>query len=133
VDTFWCKAWKTESCWIWKGSLAFNGHHHQGLFKFRRKMQKATRVAFYLARGFWPKMALHTCDNPLCVNPSHLYDGDHSRNMKDRAERGRTFNKWSWIAERARDLRAYGCTQMQIAEWFGCPRTVVRYHLRAAA
>ena len=33
--------------------------------------------------------ALHTCDNSLCCNPRHLYQGDHVQNMRDMAERGR--------------------------------------------
>lgn len=30
---------------------------------------------------------LHTCDNPACVNPDHLYLGDQVQNMVDRTER----------------------------------------------
>jgi hypothetical protein len=33
--------------------------------------------------------ALHTCDNKMCVNPDHLYAGDHSQNMRDAYARGR--------------------------------------------
>jgi hypothetical protein len=31
----------------------------------------------------------HTCDEPACVNPEHLYAGTHSDNMQDAARRGR--------------------------------------------
>lgn len=31
----------------------------------------------------------HYCDNPSCVNPDHLYQDTHSKNMKDCFHRGR--------------------------------------------
>lgn len=34
--------------------------------------------------------ALHTCDNPACVNAAHLYDGTQKENRLDCARRGRT-------------------------------------------
>lgn len=32
----------------------------------------------------------HTCDNPRCINPSHLISGTLADNNRDRAERGRS-------------------------------------------
>lgn len=32
---------------------------------------------------------LHTCDNRICINPEHLYEGTRSQNMKDMWERRR--------------------------------------------
>jgi predicted DNA-binding protein (UPF0251 family) len=31
----------------------------------------------------------HRCDNPPCINPSHLYAGTHKQNMKDMVSRHR--------------------------------------------
>lgn len=52
----------------------------------------ASRIAYALEHNY-PDisnvMVLHTCDNPLCCNTNHLYLGNQSRNMQDKAERMR--------------------------------------------
>jgi hypothetical protein len=34
-------------------------------------------------------LIMHTCDNPLCINPDHLRLGTHAENMQDRNLKGR--------------------------------------------
>ena len=85
---FWDKtSIKSDSeCWLWKGAMS-GGY---GRFWFRNKVAKASRVAWILANNKEIPdglLILHTCDNPRCVNPSHLYAGTQSDNLKDRAER----------------------------------------------
>jgi hypothetical protein len=54
------------------------------------KKEKAHRLAFFRANGCWPKVVMHTCDNPRCVNPEHLVAGDWGANNRDRADKGRS-------------------------------------------
>jgi len=81
---------KTDTCWLWTG--ATNGHY--GKIGVNGKTVPAPRVAYTLFRGPIPPgmFVLHSCDNPLCVNPEHLRTGTHRENMRDMAERGRARN-----------------------------------------
>ena len=74
-------------CWEFVGSKDSWGY---GQLTYQGKLWKANRLAFFLTHGRLPEpMALHHCDNPPCCNPSHLYEGDGSQNMRDMYARGR--------------------------------------------
>ena len=80
----------TEECFIWIGS-------HCGKPQYKRATVQlgvpyyANRVAYaikhHLDPGNWD--VLHTCDNPSCVNPKHLWLGNHKDNMADMFNKGR--------------------------------------------
>jgi hypothetical protein len=54
---------------------------------------KAHRAAWTLAFGEIPigQHVCHTCDNPPCVRPDHLFLSDHEGNMRDKAVKGRAY------------------------------------------
>lgn len=62
-----------------------------GKLKVDGKDLRAHVVALqlHLGRELLPGMyALHTCHNPPCCNPDHLYEGTHEDNMRDMVEAG---------------------------------------------
>ena len=77
---------KTGICWIWKGCLINN----YGIMYYRKPM-RVHRFSYLIHIGELnsEKMICHTCDNSLCVNPNHLYQGSAKDNSRDSAERCR--------------------------------------------
>ena len=82
----------TEQCWVWTGHLKPEGY---GRIKINGRFEYAHRVSYVIHVGKIPKglWVLHHCDNPNCVNPKHLYIGNHADNMRDRTTRGRGVNQ----------------------------------------
>lgn len=82
-----------SGCWLWGGGIGSTGY---GVVCYRGKNMRAHRVSWVIKNGIIPNRlhVLHKCDVRNCINPSHLYLGDHQQNMKDMKDRGRS-NKLS--------------------------------------
>ena len=74
-------------CYEWTG-CTYNGY---GRVMFRRRVTQAHRAAWILEGREIPKgmCLLHSCDNRLCVNVSHLRIGTRADNLRDMYEKGR--------------------------------------------
>jgi hypothetical protein len=89
---FWSKVAKGEGCWEWKPRP---GHPGYGQFSITgRNRIYAHRYVWQSLRGAIPEkmMVCHTCDNPRCVNPDHLFLGTNSDNQRDSSAKGRHRN-----------------------------------------
>ena len=79
-----------SDCIAHNGYVGKNGY---GQKKYRGKVVAAHRLAYALANGLdvftMGGSVLHSCDNPVCVNPEHLRLGTHQDNMQDLIERDR--------------------------------------------
>ena len=75
---------KGAKCWMWTGSV-----HHNGYGKWKRF--EAHRYSYELHKGPIPDglLIMHSCDNPLCVNPDHLMPGTIADNIADCVQKGR--------------------------------------------
>lgn len=80
---------KTESCWIWNGKKLPKGY---GAFLLNSAKILAHRFSYFYHFGVLPNdlCVCHTCDNPSCVNPNHLFLGTRKDNMKDMVNKGRS-------------------------------------------
>lgn len=96
---FWGKVNKTDSCWLWTGLKTERGY---GKLVYRGSYVSAHRLSWNLEYGptnCWDCI-LHRCDNPPCVNPSHLFIGLQSDNMKDMADKKRSGRRRSEYRKR---------------------------------
>lgn len=131
---------KTNSCWLWTGSKRGNGY---GSFRGPDGLVTAThRFSYEKYIGIIPKEndVLHSCDNPSCVNPEHLFLGTHTDNMRDMWGKGRNShigekNSRSILTEsKVREMRkmyltgAYSCRELGIM--FGVAVNTASYAIR---
>lgn len=75
-------------CWIWTGSKVKSGY---GKVKVNQKMFLAHRLSYMAHKGDIKSglFICHSCDNPLCVNPDHLWAGSQIENVRDAKKKGR--------------------------------------------
>jgi len=138
-DVLWSKVDKRgeDECWEW---LGYKNHQGYGRTWINDVGYYAHRVIYNLAYPNTislnaPKSSsnsgflLHTCDNPSCCNPKHLFVGTHADNMADKVAKGRQ-NKFPTDsgprcklsmdqAREARQLRKEGASVKSLAEKFG--------------
>lgn len=139
-DRFWEKVRKTRRCWLWTGTK--NNMGYGTFMRVSPKKELAHRVAWYIAHGELPGAArvLHTCDNPACVRPDHLFLGTMRDNSQDMLAKGRNkyvahpgeANGQAKLTEgQVREMRekyaAGGVTQAQLAKEYEISQALAHF------
>lgn len=121
-----------RDCWLWTAARVPGGHGQMGLGQ-RPHVRPfyAHRIAWTIANGPVPEgqSVLHHCDNPICVNPAHLFLGDQDANMKDAARKGRlAIERKRNRGKKAEAIARYlagGVTQSDLAAAYGVHKLTI--------
>lgn len=91
-ERFWKKVdiQRDDECWLWTGGKNKKGYG-EFWFPLRGKHTRAHQVSWILKYGDIQDgyCVLHSCDNPSCVNPYHLFLGTNQDNVDDKMKKGR--------------------------------------------
>jgi len=89
-EQFWSKVDRRsdDECWNWTGAKLRDGY---GSIRKYHKLFQAHRLSYIIHYGdvIANLCVLHKCDNPSCVNPKHLFLGDHLINARDKVSKNR--------------------------------------------
>jgi hypothetical protein len=79
---------RETGCWEWRRAINSRG---RGTLTVARRTVTAARLAYslFIRELGHREFACHKCDNPLCINPSHLFPGSQLDNMRDCSRKGR--------------------------------------------
>lgn len=119
-------------CWEWQRGKNKRGY---GQFWIIKTMIGAHRFSYFHHKGEIEKglIICHTCDNPGCVNPQHLFLGTHQDNADDKVKKGRsryvkgtgrkvnnrridTLSDWDWLI--IGEVRKLGMKGIDIAKLY---------------
>ncbi|MEG4047509.1 HNH endonuclease [Microcoleus sp. Pol17_C1] len=130
-----------NGCIIFQGSKDGQGY---GRYWKNGKSKSVTRAVLAEKLGCEIPTSIdacHTCDNPSCINPEHLWGGTRTQNSLDASKKGRTQGKSHPLSkakldwEKVREIRqklAAGERVKDVAQEYGVGRKTIhdiKYHV----
>ena len=136
-ERFWEKIDKKSDngCWNWTGTCNTN---HYGEFSIRGKRVRIHRFSWEIHFGKIPNglFVCHTCDNPKCANPEHLFLGTYQDNSDDKVKKnrqivGENHCLHKLIESQVKEIRRLCCegklSQRKIAKVFNVSHSLIGY------
>jgi len=114
----------TNVCWEWK--LKTNQKDGRPYFTVDGKRRPSYAYVIETKTGETQdkRMVLHSCDNPVCCNPTHLSWGNHQDNMNEMKERER-HGLPATVVRAIKTLLSDGQTHSTIAKLYGVSRETI--------
>lgn len=139
ASRFWAKVNRQseKECWEWNASVDTRGYGNVGVPQGDGSFltQRSHRVSWMLTHGGVlgrKDLVCHTCDNRRCVNPAHLFLGDHLANNRDCLKKGRwpiprgeANGRAILTAEQVADIRASFETVANLAKKYGLSKSAM--------
>ena len=120
---------ESNGCWIWKGA----SRRGYGVFWADGRNHAAHRWIYGQFKKTQKNYVIcHRCDNPLCVNPSHLFQATQQTNMKDAARKRRLSNRKLTESQKYY-IRKSSEPDYIMAQKFGVWETTIRRTRRQAS
>jgi len=116
-----------DDCWEWMGCILQSGY---GQVRINYKKYRVHRFIYEKMCDIIPSglLVLHTCNNPKCCNPNHLFLGTHQDNMDQMVKDGRKLSgenssraklNWKQVNEIRKKYIPYKYTQKQLGKEYG--------------
>ena len=129
IERFMKRVNKTDTCWLWTGSIQKNGYGSLCVSESKWGTRYAHRWSYTYHKGAIPegKMIRHTCDVRNCVNPAHLITGDSIDNVHDMLERNPNGCNRHFQREDIEKMRADYATKSykELADEWGVSKSTV--------
>jgi len=122
---------QSNGCWNWTGYTDKDGYGRHVDRWYRVHGKSGTHQLSYICHNGpigSDDHVCHSCDNPTCINPDHLFLGSNQINMTDKVLKGRQHTKLT--EAQVHDIRSRYATdyytQAELAPDYGVSEETIR-------